>query len=118
MRKEELAALPEGTTLYVVSRKISRSGMRQTFDVFYMNFREPRYGEGSVSPSWIRISGTDGKDFNRLATCHASTSLDEDRLLGGSFYVKGCGFNRPAEVVESLSTWATGKPNYFRCELI
>ena len=115
MKKEELAGLPEHTTLYVISRKISRSGMRQVFDVCYFDQKAPM---GTSAARWIRIAREDAKDFHALATCHASTSMDQDRKLGGTFYVNGCGFDRPAEVVESLSTWATGNPRYFHCQML
>ena len=115
MQRNELAVLPEGTMLYVISRKISRSGMRQTFDVCFMN---PAARPGESAANWIRIPREDGKEFNDVATCHASLSLDQDRRLGGTFYVNGCGFNRPAEVVESLSRWATGNPSHFHCTML
>ena len=124
MKREELAALPEGTTLYCISRKISKSGMRQVFDVFYLTHEESWNSDRcpvhqtNYRTNWIRISRDDAKAFSAVATCRASTSWEQDRKLGGTFYVNGCGFNRPAEVVESLSRWATGEDRYFRCEML
>ena len=118
MTKAELAVLPKGTQLFVISRKISRSGMRQVFDVFYIEPNPRKVAAGCSSLRWIRIAREDSKDFHAHAECHATTSIEQDRKLGGTFYVNGCGCNRAQAVVNSLSVWVTGKPGYFRMEAL
>lgn len=151
MTKQELSALPKGTTLFALSRKVSRSGIREVFDVFFISGCERnetidtavRYLEhpdvqaipfalpvsniaralkGMCSSGarlyWIRIAPEDAKEFHKRAECHASTSINQDNRVGGAFYVNGCGFDRAAAVIQSLSQWATGDPHYFRSERV
>ncbi len=132
MTREELASLPKGTKLFLISRKVSRSGMRQVFDVFYLemqslcadletaptsitlNCREMQ----GLRPLWIRLHGTEQRDFNKRFGVHACGSVDEDGRVGGSFYVNGCGFSRSDELVQSLGTWASDDPKHFICEVL
>jgi hypothetical protein len=110
MTKQELAALPKGTTLFALSRKVSRTGMREVFDVFCISSPNRLY--------WIRIAPEDKADFQKRAECYCSTNIDQDNRVGGAFWVNGCGFDRAGAVIESLSTWATGDPQYFRKERV
>ena len=121
MTKQELSNLPRGTTLFALSRKVSRSGMREVFDVFYIvdqMYGSNEFPEQQHGLRWIRISPEDAKGFHKRAECHASTSIDQDTRIGGNYYVNGCGFDRAGAVIESLSTWATGDPRYFRKERV
>lgn len=150
MTRQELAALPKGTKIFLISRKVSRSGMRQVFDVFYFNECDCKHcakcsgrticakcerctrchshrpdcaGCHGYSddrrPYWIRIAGSEQRDFNKRFGVHACGSVDEDRrAFGGSFYVNGCGFSRSDQLVESLSIWATEDPKHFICEVL
>jgi hypothetical protein len=111
MTKQELSNLPKGTTLFALSRKVSRSGMREVFDVFFPT-------EDRTRLYWVRISPEDAREFHKRAECHAGTCIADDVRIGGSFYVNGCGFDRAGAVIESLSTWATGDPQYFRKERV
>jgi len=148
MTRQELAALPKGTKLFLVTRKVSRSNMRQVSDVFYLEMCDCKrcavcdgqticakcemctrchshklncpgcHGTEEMRLRWIRISGQEQREFNKRFGVHACGSVDEDRRVGGSFYVNGCGFSRSDALVEALSIWAANDPKYFTCEVL
>jgi len=132
MNKLEIAALPRATKLFLVSRKVTRSGMRQVFDVFYLEYQSngalnmnanvtqhcKAWDLAVMRPLWIRLHGVEQTEFNKKSGSHACGSVDEDNRVGGSFYVNGCGFSRSNQLVEDLSAWATGDPTHFVCEAI
>jgi hypothetical protein len=121
MTKQEIAALPRGTKLFLISRKISRSGMRQVFDVvfFHAPEKEQYHVQGEVvtispQPLYMRLSGVEAKRFPG----HAAHDINSERRAGGNFWVNGCGFNRAVDLVEDISRWATGDSDYFKCEVL
>jgi len=124
MTKQELAALPKGTKLFLISRIVSRSGMRQVFDVFYLstveNADEILAGRAVLDPMprWIRIAGQEQREFNKRFGVHACGSVDEDRRIGGSYYVNGYGYSRSDALVEALSLWGSDNPKHFTCEVL
>jgi hypothetical protein len=120
MTKNEIGSLPQGTKLFIVSRKISRSGMKQVFDVFFIPYESMK--ENDPRPHWIRLSNKiDGKGDNeatqfnksKCTHVHACANTDEDRFHGGSFYATGCGYNRALALVESLGDWAADNSKHF-----
>jgi hypothetical protein len=115
MTPETLAALPKGTPLYCISRKRARSGMRETFDVFYIADTI----SGGYALRWIRIHRDHAKQWGRVSNgVFASTDSATDARIDGSFYVHGTGFDRAAELVRAIERFAGVPANHFIKERI
>lgn len=109
MTREELAALPKGTTLFTICRSVSRSGMSRVMDVCY--FEIDPYTK-QPSPRWVRLSNDDAEAMKKWRGT-ASRDVDQDRKWGGSWKVGGCGMDMGWHLIYELSKWATGDSEHF-----
>jgi hypothetical protein len=111
MTPKEIANLPHGTPLYCISRKRSRTGMREFFDVFYV---VPIDHVSRYALRWIRITKDHAEQWrNKSNGVIASTSSEMDARIDASFYVNGCGFDKAGELVRSIERFAGVPENHF-----